>query len=115
MGIDIFTPHEYERRYRQYFSDDEWSRFLYVQQDLSDFTENKMRDILRRHWQIRPKQLDSVHYSPPCQTYSFAHHGNNPYRAGIKPRAGPSGAIARQHDAMNGGMLKTLGDFSSKA
>ena len=30
MGIDIFTPHEYERRYRQYFSDDEWSRFLDV-------------------------------------------------------------------------------------
>ena len=40
--------------------------FFYVQQDLSDFTENKMRDMLRRHWQIRPKELDSVHYSPSC-------------------------------------------------
>ena len=83
--------------------------------DLTDLTEWKLKCIVQQTWQIKINKLSSIHYSPPCETYSFAHHGHNPHRQGSKPRAGMDGTLARQHDAMNGVVLNTLSAISIHA
>ena len=83
--------------------------------DLSDLTESRFSTEINKAWAIRLKKISGIHYSPPCETYSYAHHNNNPHRIGTKPRLGAEGILARQHDAMNGTVLKTLGDISIRS
>ena len=112
LGIDLRA--EGGPRVLGYIPPEHQSRFTYKHMDLTYLTFPHLVSLLRDTWGIRPSQLTTVHYSPPCETYSSAHHGRNPHRNGLNPKHGVEGLKARQHDALNGVMFDTLRELARK-
>ena len=112
LGIDI--RRDWGHKVLNYIPSEHHSRFTYQHLDLSDLTYSKLGKLVQDTWGIRLKQLATVHYSPPCETYSSAHHGHSPHRNGRHPKPGPEGLKARQHDALNGSMFETLAELARK-
>ena len=49
-------------------------------------------------------QLSTIHASPPCTSYTDAHHGKSPHRYKTKPTSD----LARKHDCLNTNLFNVL-------
>ena len=91
-------------------------RIHFVPFDCADLTFEVLRDLVRKHLNCTLKQVSTYHASPPCTTYSLAHHNKNPHRKqnSLEPRPGKNGDLARAHDKLNDIVLTVLRDVSRK-
>jgi hypothetical protein len=110
LGIDKMT----EEKARSYIPAKFQHQFEYHKMDITDLTPGRLTHLCYNKLKVKAKQISAIHASPPCETYSEAHHGNNPHRNGTSPRTDQDGMLARRHDALNGVVMQTLQDFAAK-
>ena len=87
-------------------------RLEYKKLDVRDLTYRTFQNLVRDKLGVKVSQLSSCHFSPPCTTYSTAHHGKNPHR-GKKMRARTK--LARDHDALNESVFDVLRQVSNQS
>ena len=77
VAIDILPP---DKVPNDGINPDVLARIQYVPMDVSHLTWRQFQNVVRDRLRCKPSQLTSVHFSPPCTTYTRAHHGKNPHR-----------------------------------
>ena len=133
LAIDILTESRMEEL-TEGVDPSVLERIQYVKLDVVGLTWRQFQNVVRDHLACKPSQLASVHFSPPCTTYTRAHHGKNPHRSGSNDakcqscnqvhesdeevhRVGltPVSDTARKHDRLNESVLDTLRQLSNHA
>ena len=101
LVFDKLTPGEFQPMLDD-LPPDVAARVIYVQEDISKWSYNTFKNLVRKHLDLSVSQLASVHGSPPCTTWSRAHHGKNPHRQRGKGRnLLPRTELARQMDGFD--------------
>ena len=98
LGIDILPYNSVAR----YIPPQHRSRFTYIQADVSSMSRLDLVNIVHNAWNITLDRIDHYHGSPPCETYSEAHHSKNFHRSGLIPLTGK----ATDHDRLNDNLCK---------
>ena len=89
---------------------------IYVQEDISKWSYNTFKNLVRKHLNLAVNQLASVHGSPPCTTWSRAHHGKNPHRQRGKGRnLLPRTELARHHDKILEAVCDVMRNVSNQS
>ena len=83
LGIDILPYNSVAR----YIPAQHWSRFTYIQADVSSTSRLDLVNIVHNAWNITLDRIDHFHGSPPCKTYSEVHHSKKIHRSGLIPLA----------------------------
>ena len=87
-------------------------RFEYVHLDVRELSYRTFQNLARDKLHVKVSQLSSVHFSPPCTTYSTAHHGKNHHRG---KHMRPKTKLARDHDRLNESVLEVLKQVSHQS
>ena len=85
LVFDKLTPAEFQPMLDD-LPPDVAAHVIYVQEDISRWTYNTFKNLVCKHLNLSVNQLASVHGSPPCTTWSRAHHGKNLHRQRGKGR-----------------------------
>jgi hypothetical protein len=104
LGIDILPYNSVAR----YIPPQHRSRFTYIQADVSSMSRLDLVNIVHNAWNITLDRIDHYHGSPPCETYSDAHHSKNFHRSGLIPLTGK----ATDHDRLNDNLCKLFHTLS---
>ena len=103
LCIDIMRHHSADAHLKK-LDHDVRKRIKYVQLDCRHLTYRMFSNLVRDHLGCSVAQLSSVHFSPPCTSYSTAHHGKNPHRKKLKPIT----KLAHDHDRLIDSVLSIL-------
>ena len=87
-----------------------------MQEDISRWTYNTFKNLVRKHLNLSVNQLASVHGSPPCTTWSRAHHGKNLHRQRGKGRnLLPRTELAQHHDKILEAVCDVMRNVSNQS
>jgi hypothetical protein len=70
---------------RYFIEPEHQHRVTYVRMDLKDLSFKKLTNLVNLHFGTKVGSVHAIHASPPCETFSDAHHGHNPHRDGMIP------------------------------
>jgi hypothetical protein len=80
-----------------------------VQIDASTIDIASLQRIVHNAWRVPLDRVQHGHASPPCETYSDAHHNKNAHRSNMMPVT----ELARQHDKLNSNLCTLFSDWST--
>jgi hypothetical protein len=77
--------------------------------DASKIDIQSLQRIVYNAWRVPLDRVQHGHASPPCETYSDAHHNKNSHRSNMMPIT----QLARDHDDLNANLCTLLSDWSA--